>query len=295
MAFEAIKNRKSALVLLVSLFFATTFFCLQFVGIQTVGTTVRRPCQTPVFDWRIVSAEEMSAEDMMSYFLWPNRTSCRLAHDFGGHMKRKPSGLDGQKAVCLNPVQVAPPPGECLVYSFGINNEWSFDDNMERYGCKVYAFDPSMKAEDHDRSPAIHFFKLGLHSQDTTNKKGWRLRSLTSIYNMLKKRHGERIIDYLKMDIELDEWAVIPQIIKSGMLDKIRQLAVEIHLPIKDSPEQMRDRVRIIRSLEEEGMVRFDSKLNPWYSGTFKLLGLSGPRGYEIAWYNSKFLNSKSS
>ncbi|XP_057368161.1 uncharacterized protein LOC130689152 [Daphnia carinata] len=295
MAFEAIKNRKYAVILFVSLFFATAFFCLQYAGIRTVGTAASRPCQTPVFGWRTLNVDEMSPEDMINYFLWPNRTSCRLVHDFGGHMKRKPSGLDGQKAVCLSPEQVAPPPGECLVYSFGINNEWSFDDHMERYGCQIYAFDPSMKANDHDRSPAIHFLKLGLHSRDWTNKEGWRLRSLTSIYNMLIKRHGERVIDYLKIDIELDEWEIIPQIIKSGMLAKIRQLAVEIHLSIKDSPERMRDRVRIIRSLEEAGMVRFDSKMNPWFSGTFKLLGLSGPRGYEIAWYNNKFLNDKSS
>lgn len=292
MAFEA---RKSILILLILIVLATTFFSLQYAGIRAVGKVDVKPCQTSVVDWRTVNVDEMSPEDMMNYFLWPNRTSCRLAHDFGGHMKSKPSGLDGQKAVCLNPVQVAPPPGECLVYSFGINNEWSFDDNMERYGCQVYAFDPSMKGEDRDRSSAIHFLKFGLGSRDWTNKKGWRFRSLTSIYNSLKKRHGERVIDYLKMDIEFNEWAVIPQIVKSGMLDNIRQLAIEIHLAIQDSPKQMRDRVRIIRSIEEEGMVRFDSKLNPWYSGTFKQLGLSGPRGYEIAWYNSKFLNVESS
>jgi hypothetical protein len=32
---------------------------------------------------------------------------------------------------------VAPTPGSCTVLSFGINNEWSFDDAMEEYGCDV--------------------------------------------------------------------------------------------------------------------------------------------------------------
>ncbi|KAI9563029.1 hypothetical protein GHT06_010486 [Daphnia sinensis] len=301
MALETIKSRKSVLVSFVLLILVAAIFHVQHVGIWGVDETVEKTrCPTSVFDWRTVSVDAMSAEDVMNYFMWTNRTSCRLANDFGGHMKskrNKPSGLDGQKAVCLDPVQVAPPSGECVVYSFGINDEWSFDDIMELYGCQVYAFDPSMKKEDYDRSPGIHFLKLGLHSRDWTNEKGWQLLSLSSIYNMLKKRHGEHVIDYLKMDIESSEWEVIPQIIKSGMLDKIRQLAIEIHLPTKDSLEQMRDRVRILRSLEEEGMVRFDSKMNPWSTGTFKPVGLRGlrPLCYEIAWYNSKFLNGESS
>jgi hypothetical protein len=108
---------------------------------------------------------------------------------------------------------------------------------------------------------------------------------------MLKKRHGEHVIDYLKIDIEFDEWVAIPQIVESGMLDKIRQLAIEIHLSADDSLTSLRDRVRIIRSIEERGMIRFDYKLNPWFSGNFKILGVSGPRGYEIVWYNQKFLD----
>lgn len=43
------------------------------------------------------------------------------------------TGIDGQKAVCLDP-GVAPEPGACLVYSFGISDDWSFDQVMESYG-----------------------------------------------------------------------------------------------------------------------------------------------------------------
>jgi hypothetical protein len=161
MALEAITSRRGVLLSLVLFVTADVFICLQYVGIRAAKHTVLgQPClQAPSSDarsdvnyWRNFNVDEMTAEQMMSYFVWPNRTSCRLAHDFGGHMKRKPSGLDGQKAVCLIPAQVAPPAGDCVVYSFGINNEWSFDDNMKRYGCQVYAFDPSMKAKDYDRS-----------------------------------------------------------------------------------------------------------------------------------------------
>ncbi|KAK3788434.1 hypothetical protein RRG08_049808 [Elysia crispata] len=31
----------------------------------------------------------------------------------------------------------------CLVYSYGINNDFSFDDDMAKYGCEVHSFDPT--------------------------------------------------------------------------------------------------------------------------------------------------------
>lgn len=246
-------------------------------------------------DWLIANIDEMTVENMLEYFVWPNRSSCRLAHDFGGHILGNPSGLDGQKAICIEPVQLAPPAGKCLVYSFGINNDWTFDEAMATYGCQVYSFDPSMKEGDHDHTANIHFYQLGLSNRDAVDDNGWRLRTLASIYDMLKGKHGDVFIDYLKMDIEGAEWAIIPQIIESGMMDKVRQLAFEIHLSTDDSLTAMRNRVRTVRSIEEKGMIRFDSKLNPWFHGKFKHLGVSGPCGYEMAWYNNKFLSLGSS
>jgi hypothetical protein len=40
---------------------------------------------------------------------------------------------------------------------------------MERYGCQVYAFDPLMGLDQHDQSPAIHFYNWGLSNQDEFN------------------------------------------------------------------------------------------------------------------------------
>ncbi|KAK7067542.1 hypothetical protein SK128_012395 [Halocaridina rubra] len=39
------------------------------------------------------------------------------------------------KAVCLDP-ELNITAGNCHVLSFGINNEWSFDDAFANYGCK---------------------------------------------------------------------------------------------------------------------------------------------------------------
>jgi hypothetical protein len=64
-----------------------------------------------------------------------------------------------------------------------------------------------------------------------------------------------------------------------------------IHLPDDEPIENYRAKAKILRSLELMGMVRFDSKYNPWYKGDFVQLKLQGSFGYEIAWYNSKLLH----
>ena len=85
---------------------------------------------------RFHNRKKLNAQEIIDYIYWTNGSSCQLAHDFGGVMMRKPSGFDGQKAVCLDP-PVRPPPGDCLVYSFGIGGDWSFEEAMEAYGCRV--------------------------------------------------------------------------------------------------------------------------------------------------------------
>lgn len=253
--------------------------------------------------WIGIDAEHLTVQQINEYLRWGNTTSCGLCHDFGGVISgARVRGIDGQKAVCIDPPSVAPKSRNCTVYSFGINNEWSFDDAMERYGCQVYAFDPSMaEVEDRfDRSHAIHFYKLGLGVRDESILKegetsGWRMRTLSTIYQLLGHEAQEKVIDYLKIDIEGSEWEVLSQIMESGMLANVRQIAVEIHF--LDGEEmtlmKLRKLAGILRSLEDRyGMVRFDSKMNPWSKNVAKGLGVLNYFCYEIAWYNSLFLSS---
>lgn len=247
--------------------------------------TVIQPSTTSVAArWKDLKPHEASPQDIIDYFHWTNRSSCGLVHDFGGVIQRNPSGLDGQKAVCLDS-RAAPRAGKCLVYSFGIHNEWSFDDAMEQYGCEVFAFDPSMSRKDHDRSPKIHFYRQGLGNRDYIDQAHWKISSLSSIYRY-QLGHEGRVIDYLKIDIERAEWDVLPQILQSGMLSKIRQLAVEFHWPGNDTLDKYRSLFAILKSLEDAGMIRFDSKTNPWFTDQIPILNnYTGPVGFEIAWY----------
>ena len=95
-------------------------------------------------DWSVMPLElfdNLTSSLMMDYIKWTNVESCEGIQYFGSNkineIQWKKIGIvDGQKAICLDP-GVAPTFGNCTVYSFGIDYEWSFDESMESYGCKV--------------------------------------------------------------------------------------------------------------------------------------------------------------
>ena len=204
---------------------------------------------------------------------------------------------DGQKAACLLPQSVAPTcvVSSCIVYSFAIKDEWNFDDAMEKYGCEVYSFDPSMlnATEVFDHSPKVHFYKIGLGPKNTTTSQGWTVLNLQSIRNMLG--HRNRIIDYLKIDIETGEWGVLPQLMQTGGLDNVKQFGLEVHIETKfkeSNLNKLKGYVQVLRTMERDfGMIRFDSKINPFWTRPYSYMNNRVQSlAYEIAWYNRKFL-----
>jgi len=201
-------------------------------------------------------------------------------------MEQMPVGIDGQYPVCLDPIP--PMPKKCLVYSFGINNEWSFDQAFDTYGCQVYSFDASIGLEQFDKTPNIHFYGLFLGSKDEN-----KTLTLSSIYNMLVPKHGETVIDYLKIDIEANEWHVLPQIVQSGMLKKVRQLAIEAHFSPKRGIDFFRNNVAAtLKSIEDTGMVRFDSKYAHFCAIAIEEIK-SKYSCLQMAWYNPNLLPEK--
>ncbi|XP_045034862.1 uncharacterized protein LOC116936255 [Daphnia magna] len=247
-----------------------------------------------------MTVKTQTVSHIVDYFLWANQSSCQISHYFGGLMVSSAAGIvsmDGQKAICLDPI-VAPRPDRCIVYSFGINYEWSFDDAMDLYGCKVFSFDPSMNVSNHGRSENIVFYQMALNNADKNEWKkniGIPSRTLFSIYNMLEPIHGANVfIDYLKIDIESAEWIVLPQILESGMMDKVRQLSVEIHMDFNEALKVCCEQANIIHSLEDYGMIRFDSKPNVYSVINVPQRKSLGFETYEIAWYNNRVLHLNS-
>ncbi|XP_045031734.1 uncharacterized protein LOC123474016 [Daphnia magna] len=248
---------------------------------------------------------DASIEKIINYFQWSNSSSCELARDFGGTLSVRTlyNELEGRTSVCFNPKEIAPSLSGCLVYAFNVNDEWSFEKAMAAYGCQVFVFNPRTHDDVSDRNRRLNIrffpFKLGSKSFDSWAGETQRsTKTLGDIYEKLSIWHGEEsIIDYLKLDIEWGEWHILPQIIESGMMDKVRQLAVEIHLPYRapffergQSLAQFRRLANIVRAVENCGMVRFNSKADLSFQGTIPALNFSGPLAYEITWYNSRFL-----
>ncbi|KAK3083928.1 hypothetical protein FSP39_005495 [Pinctada imbricata] len=146
-------------------------------------------------------------------------------------VRRMGNIVDGGWDIC-NDVQFRPKP-PCLVYSFGISFDFSFDEAMEKvYGCEVYSFDPSMGTGNCEYSKRIHFYEVGLEDKEgyiTGKEKGetWEVKRLKTI--MKEFGHENRRIDVLKIDIEGHEKGSFVDILSSGALKNVAQLCVEFH------------------------------------------------------------------
>ena len=65
-----------------------------------------------------------------------------------------------------------------------------------------------METISHTRSKNAYFFATGLYDEDRDKGYGWKMMTLSSIYERFKSHHGDVVIDYLKIDIEGAEWKV---------------------------------------------------------------------------------------
>ena len=47
------------------------------------------------------------------------------------------AALDGDKSICLDTLYDDIINKNCLIYSFGLSDDWTFEENMANLGCKV--------------------------------------------------------------------------------------------------------------------------------------------------------------
>merc|ERR1719452_218374 len=67
--------------------------------------------------------------------------------------------LDCDKYICMDNILRGSP---CLIYTFGIGGDWSFEDHMdEHHDCSIWGYDHTVDFPP-TRGKNIHFFKLGL-------------------------------------------------------------------------------------------------------------------------------------
>ena len=194
----------------------------------TVSDYICKSDQEKVKLFKTANFERRSNKDLQSIFykLISNPVGGRCANlqRFGGHYMDGCHYWDGHKFVCMPELINDIENNECLVYSFGVSNDWSFERAMGDIGCKVLSFDPTV---DHPKQLAdnVWFEKLGLGTQKDEK------RSLDSFSSILHKNgHKNSKISYLKIDIEGEEVNGLQHWFNSGALNNVQQIGMEYHL-----------------------------------------------------------------
>lgn len=139
--------------------------------------------------------------------------SCRFEQRLGNNG-------DGGKWIC--DVYQLRTRSKCLVYSFGSNGEFSFENETKRVlpNCEIHTFDKKI----FKCSNFCHF-----HQVQLGNHRDSRTKSLRMIMKELKHQH--RYLDILKIDVEGAEFDIFEDLFgtKDFISENIRQILVEVH------------------------------------------------------------------
>ena len=97
----------------------------------------------------------------------------------------------------------------------------------------------------------------------------------------------QKLIDYLKFDIELSEWPAIEEMYESGVLHRVRQMGLEIHVEQLNTAG-LHGYYQTLGLLEKAGMRRWSWAMN--YYNLRK--STNGVRSccYEMVYINSRFM-----
>lgn len=135
---------------------------------------------------------------------------------------------------------------ECIVYSFGVANEWDFEHSMADLGCRVFAFDPTQEfrvVHENHVYPGVEFHFIGLGSE-STEKYGGSVQDFSSgLYGnvagpikslrSIMKDFNHSFIDVLKIDCEGCEWDAFGSTSNDpNILNKVGVLQLEVHFTL---------------------------------------------------------------
>ena len=113
-----------------------------------------------LFDKRANTEQDLK-DQFYSVVNMPLQSVCTSGKFFGGEWLGHCGALDGHKYICLDKFYDDVQKGKCLIYSFGIANDWSFEEAMMNLGCVVRAFDPTIDGRskpENDLVSLVSFF-----------------------------------------------------------------------------------------------------------------------------------------
>ncbi|XP_018012080.1 uncharacterized protein LOC108669285 [Hyalella azteca] len=259
------------------------------LGYQTSDHRVE--AKTPVAEEHNTSSNNSTLKpilDWHNFFEYIEKAAgCSKIEMIGDQPNEGTTVLDGVKAVCLDD-KVSPTPGSCIVLSFGMGNEWSFEEAMAEYGCKVYAFDPTIGQPARLSGQDIHFRPLGLGGVTGVASFHGTEIPVCTYRDILKLIDLEKsVIDYLRIDIEGFEVDFFRNILNDDveLLANIKQIGMEIHpLASETLRDLMWSQIRQLRSLH---FSQVSSLPNMGWTYTFE--NKTGSAFYEMLWVNEKF------
>lgn len=166
------------------------------------------------------------------------QNSCQILKKIGGAWMEKCGFWDGEKLICMDKLYPFLKNDSCLVYSFGLSDNWDFEIFMANAGCTVHAYDPTSQVIRPKNSfhPNIHYHQIGLghtngkvhlHSLHSGDTEEIEIQTLDTLID--SNGDQDKIISYLKVDIEGSEIQSLKQWLSSGVLKKIQQIGVEMH------------------------------------------------------------------
>jgi hypothetical protein len=126
-----------------------------------------------------------------------------------------------------------------IAYSFGINNDVSWDMDMAKRGIEVYMYDHTIEylPEENDK---FHFSRIGISDKDNAVEQ---LLSMETILALNKHQNCNNLL--LKMDVEGAEWDFLNST-SSEILAQFAQMTFEFHFMTNKKMESI-----IIPALEK--------------------------------------------
>jgi len=128
---------------------------------------------------------------------------------------------------------------DCLVYTFGIADQWDFEDWIGTKGCEVHAHDPTtMYKEIHEGHEAknvnFHYEGLGSPGDTATHFRGYGdmggpMKTLGALWR--EHGHEQRRISILKIDCEGCEFEAFHQLAvnEPEVISQVCTIIMEVH------------------------------------------------------------------
>jgi len=186
------------------------------------------------------------------------KTPCGEIKPFGGKYLRWCKIFDGHKYVCVDNILEHIRMKKCLIYSFGVSNEYAFETTMASLGCEVHAFDHTVNIS----GVNFNFSKIGISNVKTNQSN---LETLGALIR--KNGHTERDITMVKMDVEGAELTGIDTWLDEGAFKNVHQFALEYHA---HSEEQQQKFLATVQRLNRHKFRAIHWEANACYQNVFQ-------------------------